>query len=383
MVDAGKVLAPLDSVDVAGAARHLAEAVAMRRRTRGARNAFEERRRGAFWGGNDEGMDGGVRTAMVFCAGLGTRLRPLTLEYPKPAVPFFGAPLIRYSMALLKSAGIQRLVINTHHLPDVMERTAIREAERAGFESLSVSSEPVLMDTAGGLRDARRFMDGERILVVNGDSFLSMDFRDVVRRHVRSGALATLCVAPPVPGENFRAIEADGAGRIAKIRGKGPDVPGLSPWHFLGVHVIEPELFGFIPTDGPRDINGETYPKAIAEGRFIQALPVEVGCWADLGTPRRYYDACMEILSGGVDLSAMGDSSPLRNGAMRGQGSFVVEGGSVPGSASLEASVVCEGVKVGEGARIVRSILLPGAVVPPRQEVRDAILWPGGCMPVH
>src|SRR5262249_2716593 len=99
-------------------------------------------------------MAGGAR-AFVLAAGLGTRLRPLTDTWPKPAVPFLGAPLLRRTFAVLARAGVERVAVNTHHLPDVMERVAREEGARRGL-SVSTVHEPVIQGTGGGLRGLQR-----------------------------------------------------------------------------------------------------------------------------------------------------------------------------------------------------------------------------------
>lgn len=366
---------------------HLTKALAMRERTRQAREAFDAHNPEAALpsAASDASGRSPIQTAMVFCAGLGTRLRPLTAHFPKPAVPFFGRPLIHWTLRLLRNAGIRRLAVNTHHLPEVMARTVQREAEAMGFNSLGISHEPTLMDTAGGLRDARRFIGDAPFLAVNGDAFFSLDLADIARRHLMSGALATLGVAPPIPGENFRAIEADARGHIARIRGIGADRPGLVPWHFLGIHAAGPELFGFIPKEGPRDINGETYPAAIASGAFVQALPVPAGAWADLGTPERYYDACQELISGGADLSHFGSDRPGSSGKIIDEGetrSFIDGEASLGGDIRLRGAIIQGDAVIGRGAHIERSVVLPGTHIRSGKSVVNAIVWNGGAMPI-
>src|SRR4026209_2547395 len=91
---------------------------------------------------------------MILCAGLGTRLRPITNSVPKPAVPLCGMPLIRYNLGLLAGAGITRAVINTHHLPNEMAAVARASADAVGI-GLEVSQEPVIAGTGGALREAK------------------------------------------------------------------------------------------------------------------------------------------------------------------------------------------------------------------------------------
>src|SRR3954469_7317208 len=94
---------------------------------------------------------------MILCAGLGTRLRPLTERWPKPAIPLLGAPLFRYTLAVLKRAGVTAVGINTHHLPGVMRQVAQAECDRAGV-GLTVVHEPEIQGTGGGIRGLRAFL---------------------------------------------------------------------------------------------------------------------------------------------------------------------------------------------------------------------------------
>jgi mannose-1-phosphate guanylyltransferase len=96
----------------------------------------------------------GDLAGMVLCAGLGTRLRPLTARVPKPAVPVCGVPLVRWSLALLAGAGVRRAVVNVHHLPDAMAAAAGSAARALGI-ALEISREPVIAGTGGALREAR------------------------------------------------------------------------------------------------------------------------------------------------------------------------------------------------------------------------------------
>jgi mannose-1-phosphate guanylyltransferase len=100
---------------------------------------------------------------MVLCAGLGTRLRPLTERLPKPAVPVCGVPLIRFTLALLRGAGVRRAVVNVHHLPEIMERAARSAAASLGLE-LAVSREPIIAGTGIEARIVtERYRAGESV----------------------------------------------------------------------------------------------------------------------------------------------------------------------------------------------------------------------------
>src|SRR5262249_53890843 len=106
--------------------------------------------------------------AVVLCAGLGTRLRPFTEHWPKPALPVLGQPLFRYALALLRSAGVDAIGVNVHHLAERMEAVARAECERASMR-VQISPEPIIQGTAGGIRGLRALLDEDDFVAMNGD----------------------------------------------------------------------------------------------------------------------------------------------------------------------------------------------------------------------
>ena len=323
-----------------------------------------------------------VKTAMVLCAGLGTRLRPLTERYPKPALPFFGGPLIRYTFALLQHAGIEKVVINTHHLPKVMEETARIEAERLGLD-LESSHEKTIHGTAGGLRDAKKHLSDGPLLLVNGDAFLSVDLSRLIAEHVARKSDASLAVTPMPEGESFGAVEAEGDGRVRRIAGVGRVGGRLTRWHFIGVHVLEPAIFDFIPKKGEQDINRVVYPAMIEAGKAVNAIETSIGAWADLGTPKRYLEACEDVMTGLCDFTALGEHAPitseeaagLRSKGFRGRVHTSADARVGLGAVLVRAQLGPDTV-TGKGAVLRRAAVLPGTRIADGEEL-DGVLASG------
>ncbi|MFP2934079.1 NDP-sugar synthase, partial [Pyxidicoccus sp. 3LG] len=288
--------------------------------------------------------------AMVLCAGLGTRLRPLTERWPKPAMPLLGQPLLRYHLAVLKAAGVTAVGINTHHLPDTMAEVARAECERVKLP-LHVVHEPVIQGTGGGIRGLRDFLSGDDFIVFNGDILYPVDLRPVVAMHRASGAVATMVLQPMPESEKYAAVEMDAAGRVRRIASHGPGGEGLSPWHFTGVHVMSPRIFDFMSKEGPEDINREVYVRAMEAGQTVRGVRVD-GYWSDLGTPSRYLATVLDVLAGRVRLEWLGTDSPLA-GTVRGPGTAWAHPEARVGSASVEGPVYFgRGATVVEGASV-------------------------------
>lgn len=336
--------------------------------------------------------------AMVLCAGLGTRLRPLTTVWPKPAMPFFGRPLLRYAFSTLTQLGVREVGLNTHHLPQVMEAVASAEARRAGL-FLTVSHEAgEIQGTGGGIRGLKAFLSGGTSVVLNGDVLFAVDLAPIVEAHEASKADATMVLLPMPEGETYNAVELDVHRHVRRIAGKGPGGERLSGWHFTGVHVLSPRVFEFMAPEGPIDINRDVYVKLIEAGGVVRGHVVTDTdvYWSDLGTPQRYAATHRDVLFGQVPLVRFGEASPLsgmlRHGlsawahpsARLGEarvsgpawfGERVVLGRDVRIGAGVSLGT---GVTVGDGAHLNRCAVLDGTQVEGGQLYEDLILAPGG-----
>jgi mannose-1-phosphate guanylyltransferase len=298
---------------------------------------------------------------MVLCAGLGTRLRPLTLRVPKPAIPVCGLPLVSWTLGLLAGAGVRRAVVNVHHLPEAMAAAAAEGARTAGL-ALAVSREPVIAGTGGALREARRHLEGAgAIVVVNGDVLFDVDLPAALAAHRASGALATMLLLPMPAGARYAAVETDPSGAVRRIAGSfGPGGERLAPWHFTGVHVLSPALLDRVPAAPFEcDVNRHVYPPLMASGA-VRGLVVD-GYWNDLGTPARYLEASRDVLLGKVPLARFERADPLGR-----------------------SRAIAPGIRAGAGARVDLEATLvspaylgAGSRVPARATVEDAVLWDG------
>ncbi len=314
-------------------------------------------------------MAGGAR-AFVLAAGLGTRLRPLTETWPKPAVPFLGAPLLRRTFAVLARAGVDRVALNTHHLPEVMERVAREEGARRGVEVTAVH-ESIIQGTGGGLRGLQRALPGDDVVIAwNGDILFAPDLAGLLLQHRNSGAAATMVLLPMPSGRSYGVVEVDAGGRVRRIGRPGPAaLPGCTAWHFSGVHLLSPRVFEAMAPVGPEDVNHDVYPRLFGVGA-VHGVVVDAP-WSDLGSAATYLDAQADLISGRVP-DPLGPESPL---AGRSETGALVEAGARvhPGAALGPDVFVAVGVEVPARSRVRRSALLDGAVVTPGETVEGEI----------
>lgn len=306
--------------------------------------------------------------AMILAAGLGTRLRPLTEELPKPLVPVLGRPLIEHTIRLLRSFGITQIAVNLHHLPEAIP-AALGDGAALGVALSYVVEEGRIRGTGGGIRGARHLLDdGETFVVVNGDVLLQPDLGAALALHRRLGAAATLVLREDPRAAAFGALEVDAGGRVRRLLGRpeqvAADAGPLRTAMFTGVHLLEPSLLERLPEEGC--IVRQLYRPMIDAGEVVGGY-VDGGPWVELGTPADYLDACCALLDGALRIGHLPPPPP--------GGVLVEPGAEVPDPSLLEPPVA-----IGAGARVLartaRSVVWPGAVV--RDAVEDAVVTPRG-----
>ena len=158
------------------------------------------------------------RTAFLLGAGLGTRLRPLTENCPKPLLPIGGRPMVLQAMEKLRAAGTRRFLINTHHRPEAWA-LAFPDG-RFGDAEVKLVHEPVLLETGGGLANIAGLLDEEDadLVVWNGDILSSCDIAAAVAHHRANGGAATLVVREQGPNRNVRITDE---GFVTDLRDRG------------------------------------------------------------------------------------------------------------------------------------------------------------------
>lgn len=228
--------------------------------------------------------------AMIFAAGLGTRLRPLTNDRPKALVEINGVPLLQIAIEKLRRAGATDLIVNIHHFGEQME-AFLMQPQFAGL-NIAVSDErDKLLDTGGGLRKAAWFFDdGQPFLVYNADILTTLDLRELYAAHTRSQALATVAVRER---PTSRAFLFDEDNRLCGWRNAATGEERIplrrSPLHafaFSGIHVIHPRIFELMPPAGEVFSIVETYLN-LAQNEIILGFRHDQDLWLDVGKPEQ------------------------------------------------------------------------------------------------
>lgn len=223
--------------------------------------------------------------AMIFAAGLGTRLRPITDNIPKALVPIKGHPLLEIAILRLKAAGCRDIIVNIHHFGDQIIDFLVRN-DHFGINIQISDERDVLLDTGGGLKHAAWFLKDEPFVLLNADVVTNLDIQKLYQTHVQSGALATLAVRQRESSRYF-LFNAEG-----QLCGWGNEKTGekrlsraennLSPWCFSGIHAISPRIFDFFPEEESVFSIIDSYLNASATERVL-AYSHNDDIWLDVG----------------------------------------------------------------------------------------------------
>ncbi|WP_107771346.1 nucleotidyltransferase family protein [Nocardioides sediminis] len=224
--------------------------------------------------------------AVLLAAGLGTRLRPLTDHVPKCLVPVRGKALLDIWLDSFTSAGVDEVLINLHHFPDLVRGHL---ASRHGGPRVVTAYEPTLLGSAGTLRAQRDWLAGEEMfLVVNGDNLTDFDLRDLVDAHRSGGAVATLSVfRTPRPRECGIVEVVDGwvTGFQEKPQEPRGDLANA------GLYAFVPDVIDRVRPGVPRDIGFDLLPGLVGEAR---AVDIGDAYFLDVGTPEALVRATRE-----------------------------------------------------------------------------------------
>jgi mannose-1-phosphate guanylyltransferase len=302
--------------------------------------------------------------ALVLVGGEGTRLRPLTLTRPKPALTLVDRPFIRFMVDWLAHHGVDEVVMACGFRAEDL-RSALGD-EVPGEARIHYVEEPEPLGTAGPVRlAADQGMLGERFIVLNGDLLTDLDLTALQATHAEHDAVATLALYPVDDPSAYGLVRRASDDQVLDFIEK-PD-PGQIDTDEVnaGAYVLERGICDLIPPGRAVSIEREVFPRLVGQGLYGRRLD---GYWMDIGTPERYLQASWDILEGRV----RSDVSPRDDGVL------VDSDASVAATAAVgPRAVVASGCEIGEGATVSESVLLDGCRVSERAEVRGSILASG------
>ncbi len=245
--------------------------------------------------------------AMILCAGKGTRLRPMTLDTPKPMIPLVDKPILQYIVEHLRKHDVNDIAVNLSYLPEKIA-DYFRDGAAHGVR-MFYSYEGELKDgvfegtalgSAGGMMKIQAetgFFD-DTFIVMCGDAAVNMDISRLVREHKERNALATIVLKNVEPHEvsKYGIVALDDNGRIQQFQEKPEPSEAISTLANTGIYIFEPEIFDHIPTNQEYDLGGDLFPKLCElTDRFYGAS--DDFEWLDIGNLKDFRTASGKLLT--------------------------------------------------------------------------------------
>ncbi|MEO3976415.1 NDP-sugar synthase [Streptomyces sp. CAU 1734] len=334
--------------------------------------------------GSTGSRDDKVTEAILLVGGKGTRLRPLTVNTPKPMVPAAGVPFLTHQLARARAAGVEHIVLATSYLAEVFE-PHFGDGSSLGL-SLEYVTEKEPLGTGGAIRNvAARLRSGpeDPVLVFNGDILTGLDIEALIATHRDSGADVSLHLTRVPDPRAFGLVPTDGNGRVTAFLEK-PQTPEEIVTNQInaGAYVFRRSVIDTIPAGRPVSVERETFPELLASGAHLQGM-VDSTYWLDLGTPQAFVRGSADLVLGRapspavpgrrgdrlvLDSASVAPDAKLSGGTVVGAGASVASGARIDGSvilagAVIEESAVISASLVGEGARVGARVHLDGAVI--------------------
>ena len=335
--------------------------------------------------------------AMILAAGKGTRVQPITHIIPKPMIPILQKPVMEFLLELLKEHGFREIMVNVSHLAEEIENY-FRDGQRFGVE-IAYSFEGRIEDgelvgdalgSAGGLKkiqDFQQFFD-ETFVVLCGDALVDLDLTEAVKRHKKSGAIASLITKKISKNEvsSYGVVVTDEDGKVKAFQEKPSIEDALSDSINTGIYLFEPEIFDHIPSGKKFDIGADLFPKLVENNLPFYGLPMDFE-WVDIGRVPDYWSAIRSVLQGkvrqvdipgkeikpgiytGLNVAANWDKVNIKGPVYIGGMTRIEDGATIIGPTMIGPSCcICEGAtidnsiifdysKIGKGVQLVDKLV--------------------------
>jgi NDP-sugar pyrophosphorylase family protein len=230
------------------------------------------------------------KTAFILGAGLGTRLRPLTERIPKPLLEIGGRPIITYAMDHLLNVGVDRLIVNTHHCPEVyLEKLPDRQWRGV---PVTFRHEPVLLETAGGLKNIEDLLaEDEAILCYNGDVMTTLSLQNLLEAHEQKRPDVTLALRSSGPLLNVSINEVGEICDLRHILGNH----GSQTCLFAGIYAVETSFLQFLEPGKVESIVDVFIRSIVQRPGSIRGTIVDEWEWHEIGTVEAYQETAKRM----------------------------------------------------------------------------------------
>lgn len=319
--------------------------------------------------------------AVVMAGGEGTRLRPLTINRPKPMVSLVDRPVMQHIIELLKLHGITDIIVTIQYLANAIQ-DYYGDGSAHGV-NITYSLEEVPLGTAGSVKNAEDLLD-EPFLVISGDALTDINLTQIIDHHTSTRAMATITLTRVANPLDYGVIITDDQGGIRQFLEKPSWGEVFSDTVNTGIYVLNPEVLAYIERGKSTDWSKDVFPRMLRKGDKLQGY-IAGGYWTDVGTIEEYMRASGDYLLGKVNLPRVGhniggdiwvdgDAEIAPDAELHGP-IYLGHGAKIKGGVIIHGpSVIRDYTIVDTRANIDRSIIWRNSYIGERAELRGAIV---------
>ena len=323
-----------------------------------------------------------MREAILLVGGQGTRLRPLTINTPKPMLPVAGVPFTVHQIMRARDAGITRIVLATSYRADVFA-SFIADSD-LGIEVV-IATEEVPLGTGGAIRFASGFLTGaaeDPVVIFNGDVLTGVNIDALITSHEDTSADVTLYLTKVADPRAYGLVPTSPEGRVLQFLEK-PQTPEeiVTDQINAGCYVFTRSVIDSIPQGRPVSVEREIFPALLAADRAVMGV-VDSGYWLDLGQPRDFVAGSVDLVLGNAPSPAVtkpGESLILSGTTIAASasicgGTTIGRGTKIGANSEVRASVVFDSASIGANVSITNSIIGQGAMIGDSCVIADSVV---------
>ena len=314
---------------------------------------------------------------LILAGGKGTRLRPLTINTPKPVVPVANSPFLLYQIDLMRSAGIDEIILSLSYQPRKIEDLLKDGSDYGVWIRYAVEGTP--LGTGGAFKNAEEHISDSTI-VFNGDVLTDIDLAAVVAHHRATRAVATIVLTPVENPSAYGLVETNPEGWIQRfIEKPGPDEVTCNTIN-AGIYVLEPSVLKYMPKGEPYSFERGLFPTLLEQKEPVTSFVLDK-YWIDIGTPQKYLEVHHDILSGKFASPRVAKSALHREslpaGAAVDEKSIIGSDVTIRDGVRIENSVIGNNCKIDEGVHIVDSVIWSGNTIDAEARISASLIGKG------
>ena len=303
---------------------------------------------------------------VILAGGFGTRLRPLTINIPKPMVPIANKPILHHIIKLLKKNGIKDLIIILYHQPELI-KDYFKDGEKFGVNIKYIISDEDL-GTCGATALAKEYLKDD-FLVISGDILTDFNLSEIINFHLKKKSIATITLTRVSNPLQYGIVITTEDGKIVRFLEKPSWGEVFSDTINTGIYILNPKIFNFIPEKKEFDFSKNLFPLLLKKELPIFGY-ISSGYWKDIGNVKEYKIAHEDIIKGQVEIEIEGERA-----SRIGSDIWMAEDCKIKNIKNLLGTVVLgNNVKIGN-SRIFNSFIGDNVEIEDGVEISDSIIW--------